>query len=97
MVHERRRTVLAEAASQDKVIMKTTLAILALGSLALMTSGAHAYRSNANGYRSYPNYDRQEYQNRVMLLVEVEPLEIAVHDDQELRPLRATACVGVEF
>jgi hypothetical protein len=46
------------------VIMKTTLAILALGSLALMTSGASAYQSRANGYQSYPNYDRQEYQNR---------------------------------
>ena len=44
--------------------MKTTLAILILGSLALMSSGANAYRSNANGYQSYPNYDRQEYVNR---------------------------------
>jgi hypothetical protein len=44
--------------------MKTTLAILVLGSLALMTGGASAYQSRANGYQSYPNYDRQEYQNR---------------------------------
>ena len=51
-------------ASEDAVIMKTTLAILFLGSLALMTSGANAYQSKANGYQSYPNYDRQEYQNR---------------------------------
>jgi hypothetical protein len=69
-VHQRRRSVLgysadvAEAASEDIVIMKTTLTILVLGSLALMTSGANAYQSKANGYQSYPNYDRQEYQNR---------------------------------
>ena len=44
--------------------MKTTLAILVLGSLALMTGGANAYQSKANGYQSYPNYDRQEYVNR---------------------------------
>jgi hypothetical protein len=43
--------------------MKTTLAIFVLGSLALAT-GANAYQSKANGYQSYPNYDRQEYQNR---------------------------------
>jgi hypothetical protein len=49
---------------EDIVIMKTTLAVLALGSLVLMTSGASAYQSKANGYQSYPNYDRQEYQNR---------------------------------
>jgi hypothetical protein len=54
----------AEAASEDITIMKTTLAILVLGSLALATSGANAYQSKANGYQSYPNYDRQEYQNR---------------------------------
>jgi hypothetical protein len=87
LVHQRRRTVLAEAASQDNVIMKTTLAILALGSLALMTSGANAqhrnhghgyargetpqyqssgdvYDSLSEGHQSYPNYDREEYQNR---------------------------------
>jgi hypothetical protein len=69
-VHQRRRSVLgysadvAEAASEDIVVMKTTLTILVLGSLALMTSGANAYQSKANGYQSYPNYDRQEYQNR---------------------------------
>jgi hypothetical protein len=69
-VHQRRRSVLgysadvAEAASEDIVIMKTTLTTLVLGSLALMTSGANAYQSKANGYQSYPNYDRQEYQNR---------------------------------
>jgi hypothetical protein len=69
-VHQRRRSILgysadvAEAASEDIVIMKTTLTILVLGSLALMTSGANAYQSKANGYQSYPNYDRQEYQNR---------------------------------
>ena len=55
---------MAKAAWEEIVIMKTTLAILVLGSLALMTSGANAYRSNANGNQSYPNYDRQEYQNR---------------------------------
>ena len=49
---------------EDTVIMKTTLAILVLGSLALATSGANAYQSKANGYQSYPNYDRQDYQNR---------------------------------
>jgi hypothetical protein len=49
---------------EDIVIMKTMLAILVLGSLALATSGANAYQSKANGYQSYPNYDRQEYQNR---------------------------------
>jgi hypothetical protein len=49
---------------EDIVIMKTTMAILVLGSLALATSGANAYQSRANGYQSYPNYDRQEYQNR---------------------------------
>jgi hypothetical protein len=49
---------------EDMVIMKTTLAILVLGSLALATSGANAYQSRANGTQAYPNYDRQEYQNR---------------------------------
>jgi hypothetical protein len=49
---------------KGKMIMKTTLAILVLGSLALMTSGAIAYQSRANGNQSYPNYDRQDYQNR---------------------------------
>jgi hypothetical protein len=45
--------------------MKTTLAILAvLAPLALTASGANAYQSRANGSQSYPNYDRQEYQNR---------------------------------
>jgi hypothetical protein len=42
------------------VIMKTTLAILALGSLALMTSGD----SLSEGHQSSPNYDREGYQNR---------------------------------
>jgi hypothetical protein len=54
----------AKTATEDIAIMKTTLAILVLGSLALLTSGANAYQSKANGYQSYPNYDRQEYQNR---------------------------------
>jgi hypothetical protein len=49
---------------EDMVIMKTTLAILVLGSLALATTGASAYQSKANGTQAYPNYDRQEYQNR---------------------------------
>ena len=49
---------------EEIVIMKTTLAILVLGSLALATSGANAYQSRANGTQAYPNYDRQEYQNR---------------------------------
>jgi hypothetical protein len=54
--------------------MKTALAILVLGSLALATSGANAYQSRANannvyqskanGYQSYPNYDRELYVNR---------------------------------
>jgi hypothetical protein len=45
--------------------MKAGLAIIVLGStLALMTSGVDAYQSRANGSQSYPNYDRQEYQNR---------------------------------
>jgi hypothetical protein len=45
-------------------IMKTALAILVLGSFALAADGARAYQSRANGYQSYPNYDRQEYVNR---------------------------------
>jgi hypothetical protein len=49
---------------EDIIIMRTTLAILVLGSLALAASGANAYQSRANGYQSYPNYDRQEYVNR---------------------------------
>jgi hypothetical protein len=50
---------------EDTAIMKTMLAVLAvLGPLALATSGANAYQSRANGYQSYPNYDRQEYVNR---------------------------------
>jgi hypothetical protein len=44
--------------------MKTTLAILVLGALALTTNGANAYRSNANGYQPYPNPDRETYVNR---------------------------------
>ncbi len=44
--------------------MKTMLAVLALGSMALMTTGASAYQSKANGSQAYPNYDRQEYVNR---------------------------------
>jgi hypothetical protein len=54
----------AKAALEDIVIMKTTLAILVLGSLALATGGANAYQSKANGYQSYPNYDREQYVNR---------------------------------
>jgi hypothetical protein len=54
----------AEAASEDIVIMKTTLAIIGFGALALMASGANAYQSKANGYQSYPNYDRETYVNR---------------------------------
>jgi hypothetical protein len=46
------------------MIMKTTLAILAVGSLALMSTGANAYRSNANGNQAYPNPDRETYVNR---------------------------------
>jgi hypothetical protein len=49
---------------EDIVTMKTTLAVLALGSLALMTSGASAYQSKANGYQSYSNPDRETYVNR---------------------------------
>jgi hypothetical protein len=50
--------------------MKATLGILILGASALigasvlMTSGANAYRSNAQGYQSYPNPDRETYVNR---------------------------------
>jgi hypothetical protein len=44
--------------------MKATLAIIILGSAVLMTSGANAYRSNASGYQSYPNPDRETYVNR---------------------------------
>jgi hypothetical protein len=43
--------------------MKATLAII-FGALVLMTSGANAYRSNAQGYQSYPNPDRETYVNR---------------------------------
>jgi hypothetical protein len=49
---------------EDIGIMKTILAVLALGSLALMTTGANAYRSNANGTQAYPNPDRETYVNR---------------------------------
>jgi hypothetical protein len=49
---------------EEIVTMKTTLAVLALGSLALMTSGASAYQSKANGYQSYSNPDRETYVNR---------------------------------
>jgi hypothetical protein len=44
--------------------MKTTLAILVLGSLAFATSGANAYDSRANGYQSHWNPDRQIYMHR---------------------------------
>jgi hypothetical protein len=44
--------------------MKTTLAILVLGSLAFATGGANAYQSRANGYQSYSNPDRETYVNR---------------------------------
>ncbi len=45
--------------------MKTALAIIILGSAFMLgANGANAYQSRANGYQSYPNYDRQEYQNR---------------------------------
>lgn len=44
--------------------MKTTLAIVVLGSLAFATSGANAYQSRANGYQTYWNPDRQAYVNR---------------------------------
>ena len=51
--------------SRKDTTMKAGLAIIVLGStLALMTSGVNAYQSRANGSQSYPNYDRQEYQNR---------------------------------
>jgi hypothetical protein len=50
---------------ENTLVMKTMLAVLAvLGPLALATSGANAYQSRANGYQSYPNYDRQEYVDR---------------------------------
>jgi hypothetical protein len=54
----------AVAPSQENVIMKATLAMIVLGALVLMTSGANAYRSNANGYQSYSNPDRETYVNR---------------------------------
>jgi hypothetical protein len=44
--------------------MKTMLAVLAVGSLALMSTGANAYRSNAQGNQAYPNPDRETYVNR---------------------------------
>jgi hypothetical protein len=45
--------------------MKTGLAIIIFGSaLMFSANGANAYRSNANGYQSYPNYDRETYVNR---------------------------------
>jgi hypothetical protein len=46
------------------VIMKAKLAIIIVGTLVLMTSGANAYRSNANGTQAYPNPDRETYVNR---------------------------------
>jgi hypothetical protein len=49
---------------EDKVIMKATLAIAILGALMLMSGGANAYRSNANGNQAYPNPDRETYVNR---------------------------------
>jgi hypothetical protein len=50
--------------AEDNVMMKATPAILILGASVLMTNGANAYRSNANGYQSYPNPDRETYVNR---------------------------------
>jgi hypothetical protein len=44
--------------------MKATLAITILGALMLMSSGANAYRSNAQGNQAYPNPDRETYVNR---------------------------------
>ncbi len=44
--------------------MKTTLAILVIGAAALMTTGAYAYQSKANGYQTYSNPDRETYVNR---------------------------------
>jgi hypothetical protein len=52
------------ARQEETIIMKTTLAILVLGSLALATSGANAYQSRANGTQAYPNPDRETYVNR---------------------------------
>jgi hypothetical protein len=48
----------------EGVIMKAKLAIIIIGTLVLMTSGANAYRSNANGSQAYPNPDRETYVNR---------------------------------
>jgi hypothetical protein len=48
----------------EGVIMKAKLAIIIVGTLVLMTSGANAYRSNANGNQAYPNPDRETYVNR---------------------------------
>jgi hypothetical protein len=61
---------LGKSVIRGNVIMKATLGILILGASALigasvlMTSGANAYRSNAQGYQSYPNPDRETYVNR---------------------------------
>jgi hypothetical protein len=49
---------------KDYAIMKATLAIVILGASMLMTGGANAYRSNANGNQSYANPDRETYVNR---------------------------------
>jgi hypothetical protein len=54
----------ARAHQEETIIMKTTLAILVLGSLGLATSGANAYQSRANGTQAYPNPDRETYVNR---------------------------------
>jgi hypothetical protein len=48
----------------EGVIMKAKLAIIIIGTMVLMTNGANAYRSNAQGYQSYPNPDRETYVNR---------------------------------
>jgi hypothetical protein len=48
----------------EGIIMKAMLAIIIVGTSVLMTSGANAYRSNANGNQAYPNPDRETYVNR---------------------------------
>jgi hypothetical protein len=46
LVRQRRRTVVAEAASRDNVIVKAKLAIIVLGALVLMANGANAQHRN---------------------------------------------------
>jgi hypothetical protein len=55
---------LGQSRPSGGIIMKTMLAALAVASMALMSTGANAYRSNAQGNQAYPNPDRETYVNR---------------------------------